>query len=183
MHPPRRALVVAALMTLGAAKLVAQGTGTDSKPLPLDQPPVLNRVFPPALSLGKSAKLELRGTGVETTQDVLASRQGLSFTVIPPEPLPPAPKPGTRPMPQPMNQPSRLVGRVEATVPSNLAEGIMEMRVVTPGGVSNPRRVLLTSRAVLEEKEPNDNPENAQALGADTLAAGVISATTDVDYF
>ncbi len=183
MHPPRRALVVAALMTLGAAKLVAQGTGTDSKPLPLDQPPVLNRVFPPALSLGKSAKLELRGTGVETTQDVLASRQGLSFTVIPPEPLPPAPKPGTRPMPQPMNQPSRLVGRVEATVPSNLAEGIMEMRVVTPSGVSNPRRVLLTSRAVLEEKEPNDNPENAQALGADTLAAGVISATTDVDYF
>gem|GEM_PF-1040921 len=183
MHPHRRSIVVAALMTIGAARLGAQGPGTDAKPVPLDQPPVLNRVFPPALSLGNSAKLELRGIGVETTQDILASRQGLAFTVIPPEPLPPAPKPGTRPMPQPMNQPSRLVGRVEATVPSNLAEGIMELRVVTPGGVSNPRRVLLTNRAVLEEKEPNDSPENGQLLGTEAVAAGVISATTDVDYF
>ncbi len=160
-----------------------QNQPNPAKAPPLDQPPILNRVFPPALAVGSTTRLEFRGSGVENPVDLVSGRAGLAFRILPQEPLPPAPKPGTRPAAQPMEQPSRLAGRVEATVAPGLTEGMVELRVVTAGGVSNSRKVLLTSQPVLEEKEPNNDPESAQPLALNQVAAGVISASTDVDYF
>lgn len=150
---------------------------------PLDQPPLLTRVFPPALQVGATSTLELRGTGIETAAEVIASRPGLQFRILDLPPLPPPPAPGARNQPIPQNQPSRLARKVEVTTATDLVEGPVEVRVVTPGGISNSRRILVSRQPVLEEKEPNNDPENAQQFQLGQWVAGVISATTDVDYF
>ena len=161
----------------------AQNQPTPPKAPLLDQPPVLNRVFPPALTTGKASSLELRGTGVENPLEILASRRGFGFKIIPQEIPPPPAKPGSRPATQPMNQPSRLVGRVEATSPITAGDEMVELRVLTAGGLSNSRKILLTSLSVVEEKEPNNDPDSAHKLNLNQIAAGVISSTTDVDYY
>ena len=88
MPTQRLALVLFAFLGASETRLWAQNPGQEAKTLPLDQPPVLNRIFPPALTQGKTTRLELRGNGVENTQELLASRQGLAFKVLAPEPLP-----------------------------------------------------------------------------------------------
>ncbi len=176
-----RSLVPIALLFCGF--LTKAGAQSEAGLPKLDLPPSLLRIHPAAIATGSRVVLELTGAGMETAVDLLASRPGLVFRILPQDPLPAPAKAGARPMPRPANMPSRLACRVEVTVPATLGSGWLDLRVITPGGVSNPRHLLVTDQAVLLEKEPNSEPETAQELAPGQVASGIINATTDVDYY
>lgn len=70
----------------------------------------------------------------------------------------------------------------KVTFPPDMPTGLVDVRVVTRSGLSNPRGFAISRLAEVVEKEPNNDLPEALAVGVETAVSGVISAPTDVDY-
>lgn len=82
-----------------------------------------------------------------------------------------------------MNTGPQLSQKFKVTLPAKAPLGIQDVRVVTKGGVSNPRAFVISDMKEVAEQEPNDNVDKAQKVALNTSISGVIGTPTDVDYF
>jgi hypothetical protein len=129
----------------------------------------------------------LGGIGLDHAEKLVFSHPGITADLIPAA-KPAAPKPGlNNPKPKkrrgpPSFGPAALV-RFKVTIPAGVPLGNHDVRVVTPGGISNPRVFVVGDLPEILEKEPNNDVDKAQRVAMNTTVHGTISAPTDVDYY
>lgn len=146
--------------------------------------PTLTRIQSAAVVRGGKTVITLTGTGLEKVTGVDCSRKDVKFTVLPPE-ITEKVGPGTNQSnAQRMNARVPVAGvRVQVEVPARALTGWCDVRAITVGGASNPRRMLIADGPVSEEVEPNNDPETAQLLKLGETVSGVLIGSNDVDYF
>ncbi len=76
---------------------------------------------------------------------------------------------------------SRLVAQV--TIAPNAAQGMREVRLVTPKGVSNAQPFIVGDLPEVGETEPNSEPSAANWINLPTTVSGVIDSVDDQDFF
>lgn len=162
-----RVAATLACMGLGVSNGHAQQTG-----LPV---PRLTSVTPATVQPGGSAEITLIGQDLDEPQGLLFSHAGIKATRLTPPVLPPGGKKGATP-----GQPP-LLFKIEA--PADTPPGWLDLRLVNKWGVSNPLPLRVSHVLEIVEKEPNNQPEQAQRTELNVAIRGVISANTDVDYF
>ena len=148
--------------------------------------PTLTRIQSAAVSRGGKTVISLTGTGLDKVTGLVCSRSDVKLTVLPAESLEKPVSGANQPTPQRMNSraPAPVTGvRVEVEVPARSLTGWCDVRAVTAGGASNPRRMLIVDGPVSVEVEPNNDPETAQLLRFGETVSGVLIGSNDVDYF
>ncbi len=165
--------VVAFGLQLQAGFLLAQTPTT---------PPKLNHVVPMGGQAGSTFELKV------TCQD--AELEGLYFNFPGVTAVPEGSEKTTLPKTAPMKKqitpktPQGLVThRFKVTLPANAPLGIQDVRVVSKGGVSNPRAFVVSDQKEFVEEEPNDDVPKAQRIELNSTVNGVILTPTDVDYY
>lgn len=151
--------------------------------------PTVIRFQPAAIKRGETTVVTIHGTGLETLKSVDFSRNGISWKILPEEDLEVSKSAGQGKNPAPKSR--RMGGaqgapgakRIEVRVPAKASPGWCELRVVTDGGASNSRRLMVTDSPIVDEVEPNNDPETAQELAVGALASGFLNSSSDVDYF
>src|SRR5262249_24328659 len=78
-------------------------------------------------------------------------------------------------------QPTNAV-KFKVTVEQDARHLFSDVRVLSKGGLSNPRTFVVGNLAEVNEAEPNNDVPQAQKIELNTTVNGVISAPTDVDY-
>ena len=73
----------------------------------------------------------------------------------------------------------QLSQKFKVTLPAQAPLGIQDLRVVTKGGVSNPRAFVVSDTLEVVEQEPNDNVDKAQKVALNTAISGVIGTPID----
>jgi hypothetical protein len=148
--------------------------GQPPKPEAKNQPRVVV-VAPLGMAPGSTSKLTVRGLRIDSATDVrLPGTKGtvklLSKSKV------------AVPNMQKPEQVGDSEVQVEITLPTDVAEGSIPLVVVTPGGTTQPHK-LLVARGVISEKEPNNGYRQAQPLTLPATVDGAISAPQDVDVF
>jgi hypothetical protein len=106
--------------------------------------PLLAYVFPAGGQRGKTIEAVVSGTNLQGAIGVHLSGQGVAANVLKVE------KPDTL--------------RISVTIAADAALGERDLRVWTPGGISNRYRFMIGDLAELNEVEPNNSPAQAQRL-------------------
>jgi hypothetical protein len=120
--------------------------------------PTLLTVFPCGAKAGSSVEVTIGGTGIDPAGALYFSTRGVTA-----KPLGGA--------------------RFRIDVDADAPLGIHDVRAVTPKGITNPRAFVVGDRPETVENEPNDDVPQAQRIELNSTVNGVISASTDVDYF
>ncbi|HEY2951601.1 MAG TPA: PPC domain-containing protein, partial [Verrucomicrobiae bacterium] len=159
-------------------------------PAILAQPiPKLTSISPEWIQRGTTVEIVLTGENLgAVTGFIFSGDPGLSATNVP---LPAPPQPAitiessgggiSSAAPPPTRDEKRLVAKVTATADATFTA--REMRVVSPGGVSNPLQLNAGQWPEVREKEPNNSIEQAQLVTLPAAISGVISAASQVDYY
>jgi hypothetical protein len=130
--------------------------------------PVLSSTEPLAIQRGQSQEVTLNGQHLASVQSVtFPDARGLEVTLIPP----------------PTTQPTDGQVRLKLTAASDAALGERELRVVSPGGVSQPLRVAVGQYPTVAEHEPNNTPDQGQDVPLPATLVGKIDGAGDVDCF
>ncbi|HJZ54419.1 MAG TPA: PPC domain-containing protein [Gemmataceae bacterium] len=141
--------------------------------------PHLFTVFPPGAKAGETVEVTLTGTGFDGADTLLFSDPQVKAELVPGsvviDPKPRQPQPGTVMVGQ------LSTAKFKVTVPDG-PPGMLDVRIVTKSGLSNPRAFVVGELAEVNEKEPNNDAPEAQKVDLDTTVNGVISTPTDVDY-
>jgi hypothetical protein len=156
----------------------------------LAQPiPKLTAISPEWIQRGTTVEIVFTGENLgAVTGFIFSGDAGLSATNVP---LPAPPQPAitiesvggaiTSAAPPPARDEKRLVAKVTAT--ADAAFSAREVRVVSPGGVSNPLQLNAGQWPEVREKEPDNSIEQAQLITFPAAISGVISAASQVDYY
>jgi len=129
-------------------------------------PPTIRGVKPLGGSAGETVRLTIRGESLDRASALVfddPSHRGSKVRIEKAE-----------------------AGQVEAlvTLPADVTPGPAAFRVVSPRGVSNPGRLVVSrSRPTVEEKEPNDGFARPQAVPSPCTVEGAIGNGMDVDLF
>src|ERR1041385_3833676 len=154
----------------------------------LAQPiPKLTAISPEWIQRGTTVEIVFTGENLgAVTGFIFSGDAGLSATNVP---LPAPPQPAitiesvggaiTSAAPPPARDEKRLVAKVTAT--ADAAFSAREVRVVSPGGVSNPLQLNAGQWPEVREKEPDNSIEQAQLITFPGAISGVISAASQVD--
>ncbi len=156
--------------TLVLLGLMAAGAVAQEKPptLPPNRP-VLYAALPDGVPRGESVQVTLYGADLQPVEDVRISTPGVTAQVLPP------PK-GRKPSPRQVS--------LKLTATKDAPPGMHELRVVTPGGVSNVLRFFVSTLPEAVESEPNDTPLQATELGSLPAAvSGMLNRGMDRDCF
>jgi hypothetical protein len=139
--------------------------------------PHLFYVMPMGGQAGASFDITVTGNNLDTPESLYFSVPGVKAETIGPGSNPkmtkPPPKKGGR----------QTSFRFKVTLPKDAKPGIHDIRVVTKGGISNPRAFVVGDLKEYVESEPNDDVPQANKVDLNSTVNGVISAPTDVDYF
>jgi hypothetical protein len=173
-----------------AGFLVPAGRAAAQKSLADLIPPRLSTVTPCGGRAGTTVTVTLGGVALDHAEKLVFSNPEISAELLP-SPAPPPPKPAP---PSPKNKPKQkrkgrlpflpaVRVRFKVTIPAGVPLGNHDVRVVTPGGISNPRVFVVGDLPEILEKEPNNDVEQAQRVPVNTTVHGTIAAPTDVDYF
>ncbi len=141
-------------------------------------PPRITVVMPTGAKAGSTVELTVTGQELDKVEGLYFSFQGAKVEVLSAAKAPVDPKQkGGKPPPPATNQ------KFKVTIPDNAPLGFHDIRVVTKGGISNPRTFVVGDLNELVEKENNDDVPVAQKIELNTTVSGVINTPTDVDYF
>src|SRR5512132_1427748 len=110
----------------------------------LAQAPRVSSVYPPIVRRGDGGAVTLTGENLKPGSRVLVSGEGVTATV--------APEGGGASL------------TLRLAVAADAVAGIRELRLLGPNGASNAARVAVGTLPELSETEPNNKPEEAQAL-------------------
>ncbi len=127
-------------------------------------PPYLGAVFPAGGKVGQTIEVTVTGTELDSAEQLLFSATGL------------AAKPKRNAAGDP--EPNRFI----ITISSNTPPGIVETRVVSFAGVSNPRGFVLGNLPELTEPSTNHSLAAAMQLPLDTTVNAQAEANS-ADYF
>lgn len=126
-------------------------------------PPVVTSAKPMGLVPGQVATLEIRGQFLDGASAVLFD--GLDAKV---ESL----------------EPAKDVLKARVRIPETAAPGVRSFRVVTPRGLSNPGRIVVTRPIPLvPEKEPNNGFRFAQDVKLPSTVEGTLKSGEEVDMY
>jgi hypothetical protein len=162
---------VAGLLSVGVA-------GAQSLPAPK-----IAHVMPAGGQAGATFEVTVTGSDLDKAEGLYFSFPGAKTEAVgASEKAPPVEvkKKGGGAMKAPGPQ---LTQKFKVTLPANAPLGIQDVRVVTKGGVSNPRAFVVSDMKEVVEQEPNDNVDKAQKIDLNAAVSGVIAAPTDVDYY
>jgi hypothetical protein len=165
----RAFIALLAVVVVAAPKVHAQSA----------PPPRITVVMPPGAKAGDTVEVTVTGQELNDVEGLYFSFQGAKVEVLSAAkaPVDPKAKPGGKPPPPATNQ------KFKVAVPGNAPLGTHDVRVITKGGISNPRAFVVGDLREAVEKEPNDDVPVAQKIDLNTTVNGVIGANTDVDYF
>jgi hypothetical protein len=121
--------------------------------------PRLFHALPAGGQSGRTVEITVTGTDLDAADGLWFSDPGLIATPIPGKPK---------------------VFRV--AIPPTIPSRDVDIRVLTPDGVSNPRVFVVGSRPETGESEPNNTPESANPVAVNAVVNGSF-AQTDVDCF
>jgi len=148
-------------------------------------------VSPEWVQRGTTVEVVLAGENLgAVTQILFDGDAGLGATNVPPAPPPPKPiisieSTGggiTRAEPAaPARDEKRLVARITAAADASFAA--RELRVVAPGGVSNPLQFNVGQWPEVSEKEINTATSTGQVVALPAAISGVISAAAQSDAY
>lgn len=157
-----------AVAFLSASALQAQST----------PPPRITVVSPTGAKAGTTIDITVTGQELDNVEGLHFSFPGAKVEVLGAEKAPVDPKgKGGKPPPPRTNQKFRV------EVPGNAPLGFHDVRVVSKGGISNPRAFVIGDSPDILEKENNNDVTEAQKVDLNTTISGVIATPTDVDYF
>jgi hypothetical protein len=162
-----RRLAAWAVLVVSAGSVAAQ-TG-----------PQLATVFPPGATPGESVDVTVSGSDFDSASQLLFSDPSAKAEFV---------GVSVGPDPKTKQPPGMVVGtpataKFKVIVPKEGSAGVLDVRIVTKTGLSNPRAFVVGSVTEVNEKEPNNDTGDAQKVELNTTVNGVISAPTDVDYF
>ena len=147
-----------------------------------DPGPTLLTVFPPGAKAGETVEVTFAGAGFDGGEALLFSDPKVTA-----EPAsaavaidPKAKGKGGGKMAA--AGPSAAV-KFKVTVPKNAPYAVLDVRVVSKSGLSNPRAFAVGTLPEVNEKEPNNDVGEAQKVELDTTVNGAVASPTDVDYF
>ena len=161
--------IISVLVILAALGGVARGQSQAR--------PHLFFVMPVGGQAGTSFEITVTGQKLDTPEGLYFSIPGVKAEYI---------GPGSNPK---MTKPPPKIGgpqasfRFKVTLPGDARPGIHDIRVVTKGGISNPRAFSVGDLKEFVETEPNDDVPQANKVELNCTVNGVILAPTDVDYF
>ncbi|MCI0680718.1 MAG: PPC domain-containing protein [Gemmataceae bacterium] len=169
MHQFRLALLALVCPSLATGTLWAQSA----------PPPRITVVMPPGAKAGATVDFTVTGQELNNVEGLYFSFPGARVEVLAAADAPKDPKAKTKggKAPAVMNRKFRVA------IPGNAPLGTHDLRVVTKGGVSNPRAFVVGDLDEVVEKETNDDVPVAHRIELNTTVSGVISTPTDVDYF
>jgi len=121
----------------------------------------LHAVFPPGGRAGTTVEVELTGAELELAEGLWFDHPGLRAV-----------------KPEDADGPKFTV-----TIAPDVPLGAHDARVVGPLGVSNPRVFKVGQRPESSEAEPNNGPEEAQAIAIGQVVNGRINGNSDLDWF
>lgn len=148
-------------------------------------PPLLLTVTPLGSQVGTSVEVTVTGQNLDTTEGLYFSVSGVKAELVrPPEPeKKPDKSKKTDKKPPPKAMAPQNTFKFNVTISEGARLGIHDLRVVTKGGISNPRAFVVGDLKEISEAEPNDDVPQAKRIELNTTVNGVIAAPTDVDYF
>ncbi len=128
--------------------------------------PALTGNLPVYVQIGQIREIALSGKNLSAANSVvIAGEKDLDVTLIKPE--------------KPVDNQARL----KITAGSSAQPGDREIRVVSPGGVSNALTVAVGAYPLIEEVEPNNTRDEAQNIVLPAEIVGRIDGAGDVDQF
>lgn len=141
--------------------------------------PRLLTLSPAGARLGTVVEVSWTGQDLEEPQALLFNHPAIKAEkIIPPPPPPPDPKKkDAKPAPP------TPVTKFKVTIPAEVPRGMYDVRFVNSWGVSNPRAFLVGDQPETLEKEPNNEPTQAQRLEINSVVHGAVTPSTDVDYY
>lgn len=144
-------------------------------------PPQITVVMPTGAKAGTTVELTVTGQDLDNVEGLHFSFPGAKIEVLSAEKAPVDMKKkgggGGKMAAKALNQ------KFKVAIPANAPLGFHDLRVVTKGGVSNPRAFVVGDLNEITEKESNNDVPEAQKIDLGTTVSGVISTPTDVDYF
>jgi hypothetical protein len=154
--------------------------------------PRLSFVAPVGGKAGTTVEVTFGGVDCEEPESLWFSHPGIKGTPVIPEP--PKTDPKADPKNEPKAEPKKVMKRdakkdagaitkIKVTIDKAVPAGHYDVRLVNSKGISNPRVFVVGELEEVAEKEPNNEPEQAQKIAVGQTINGSISAPTDVDYF
>jgi hypothetical protein len=126
-------------------------------------PPQIKNITPSGLPRGVATELTIDGANLAASPRLIAP--------IPAQVEPPA-----------MGESDAAKWKLRLTVPADVPVGVYSVRVQTDEGLSNPFLLAVGQVPNVAEAEPNNRPEQAQAVALPCTVEGQASGN-DVDYF
>ncbi|WP_406695990.1 PPC domain-containing protein [Singulisphaera sp. Ch08] len=120
--------------------------------------PSLVSIFPMGITRGESVEIQLSGTGLQEPQRVLFSRATIQLE-------------------------SRPEGRIAFRVERDTPQGEGDLWVLTPTGLSNPRRFVVNDLPMVVERAKEDPAGSAPVVKPPVIIAGTIDTPTDQDDY
>lgn len=150
--------------------------------------PKLISLSPDWIQRGATLDVKFAGEGLNSvTGFVFSGEAGLSATVIADVAPPPAVT---------VESSSKSIGvatvgekdrskslRARITAAADAPLGVREVRALGPNGISQPLNITVGAVPEIAEVEPNNTPEQAQAIAVPSAVAGVIQGSTELDNF
>lgn len=153
--------------------------------------PKLTAMSPEWIQRGTTIDVTLSGENLGgVTQIIFNGDTGLSATNTPP--VAPAPKPGVviestgggislAGPAAPKRDDKKLVLKVTATADASLSP--RELRVIAPGGVSNPLNLNVGQWPEVAKREPNTSLAEAQSVDLPAVISGVLNAGAQTNHY
>ena len=142
--------------------------------------PQLTSISPAAAQRGQTIEIVLEGKNIDETAEIWLSKKGINAEIKQRTPIPTVRFDGSGISGQVPSNP-RLLLSFEIAPDAPL--GNHQIRLITPNGVSNPQNFLVGNLPEINEKEPNNVPEQANLLELPATVSGVVSSIDDLDSF
>ena len=142
--------------------------------------PQLTSISPTVAQRGQTIEIVLEGKNIDETAEIWMSKKGINAKIKQRTQVPTVRFDGTGISGQVPSNP-RLLLSFEIAPDAPL--GNHQIRLITSNGVSNPQNFLVGNLPELNEKEPNNVPEQANLLELPVTVSGVVSSIDDLDSF
>ena len=146
--------------------------------------PKLNFVSPLGGKPGTTVEVTFGGVDCEQPESLWFSHPGIKGAPVIPEPPKVDPKKDMKKDAKKDAKKDPLpITKFNVAIDKGVPAGHYDVRLVGSHGISNPRVFVVSDTEEIAEKEPNNEPEQAQKIAVGQTINGAISAPTDVDYF
>jgi len=139
--------------------------------------PRLFTILPSGARAGTTVDVAFTGADLEDPEKLVFSHPGISAEAIV------TPPPAVDPKNPPKVPPKATITAFKVTVKGDVPLGHHDCRLITKGGISNPRVFVIGDMTEVVEKEPNSEVEQAQKVALNSTINGNLTGPVDVDYY